>query len=153
MMINRFRKVAAMIAATSLAAIAPDVSAQDLDDDVAERCVPLSRITRTEVLDDFNILFYMRGSQIYLNRLPNRCIGLKNERTFLYRTSMSRLCDLDIITVIYNNGFGFTPGASCGLGRFHPITKEDVEDLKQPKPIESEVDVPPAEPEEIGNPQ
>ena len=90
------------------------VVAQDLDDGNAERCLPLNRISRTEVLDDYNILFHMRGNRMYLNRLPHRCIGLKNERTFLYRTSMSRLCDLDIITVIYNNGFGFTPGASCG---------------------------------------
>ena len=147
---DTLKNFTAIGALTVLAVAASHVSAQDLDEDVAERCLPLNRISRTEVLDDYNILFYMRGKQIYLNRLPNRCIGLKNERTFLYRTTMNRLCDLDIITVIYNNGFGFTPGASCGLGRFYPVTEADVEALKQPPPPIEDKEVPPAEPEEIG---
>lgn len=116
----------------------------------AERCVQLSRIARTEVIDDQNILFYMRGDEIYRNQLPHRCPGLRHERTFMYRTSLSQLCDVDIITVLYNHGFGFTPGASCGLGRFQPITKDEINALKEaPRDIESE-EVAPAEPEELG---
>ena len=149
---DKIRQFAALAALTTIAIVAPPAGAQDLDDDAAERCLPLNRISRTEIVDDYNILFHMRGNQIYLNRLPHRCIGLKNERTFLYRTSMNRLCDLDIITVIYNNGFGFTPGASCGLGRFYPVTEADVEALKQPLPPMEDKEVPPAEPEEIGVP-
>ncbi|MDH3511808.1 MAG: hypothetical protein OER85_13220, partial [Gammaproteobacteria bacterium] len=66
--------------------------------------------------------------------------------------SLSQLCDLDIITVLNDYGFGFTPGPSCGLGRFYPITKEEAKALqKAPRKIEKQ-DVPSAEPEEIGEP-
>jgi hypothetical protein len=70
----------------------------------------------------------------------------------MYRTSLPQLCDLDIITVLDDAGFGFMPGASCGLGRFYPITKDEAKAMKEspPKRIEPE-EVPPAEPEEIGD--
>ena len=125
--------------------------AEESAEDTAERCVNLRRISRTEVIDDQNILFYMRGGTIYRNQLPHRCSGLKIQRKFMYRTSLSQLCDLDIITVLYDHGIGFTPGPSCGLGRFYPITEEEVQALKEaPRDIEPE-EVPSAEPEEIGN--
>lgn len=95
-----------------------------------EHCVSLMRIQRTDVLDDRSILFYMKGGQIYLNRLPHRCPGLRWERAFMYRTSLSKLCDLDIITVLDNLGFGYSPGVSCGLGMFFPISEGTAKALK-----------------------
>lgn len=120
-----------------LAALAPvtgQAADERLDESTSERCVPLAQISRTDVVDDYNVLFYMRNGKIYRNPLPHRCIGLKNESTFMYRTSLSRLCDLDIITVLYNYGFGYTPGPSCGLGRFYPITEEEAKALKASPP-------------------
>ncbi|MDH3512997.1 MAG: hypothetical protein OER85_19325, partial [Gammaproteobacteria bacterium] len=113
------------------------VSAEEiLDEETAKRCIPLRSISTTKVVDDYNILFYMRGNDIYRNQLPHRCPGLRNERAFMYRTSLSQLCDLDIITVLNDYGFGFTPGPSCGLGRFYPITKEEAKALqKAPRKI------------------
>lgn len=68
----------------------------------------------------------------------------------MYRTSLSQLCDLDMITVLNDFGSGFTPGASCGLGRFYPITKEEAKELrKKPKRNIEPEDPPTAEPEEI----
>lgn len=96
----------------------------------AEHCISLSRIDRTDVIDDSNILFYMKGGDIYLNRLPHRCPGLRWEKAFMYRTSMSQLCNVDIITVLDNMGFGFSPGVSCGLGPFYPISEETAKALK-----------------------
>ena len=96
----------------------------------AEHCISLSRIDRTDVVDDSNILFYMKGGDIYLNRLPHRCPGLRWEKAFMYRTSLSQLCNVDIITVLDNMGFGFSPGVSCGLGPFHPISEETAKALK-----------------------
>jgi len=90
-----------------------------------EKCVSLARIDRTRVVDERTILFYMRGGDIYLNRLPHRCIGLRRGKTFMYKTSLNRLCNVDIITVLDDIGFGFSRGASCGLGSFQPI-REDV---------------------------
>jgi len=130
------------------------VVADELDEAEGERCILLNRISSTYIVDDYNILFYMRGGKIYRNPLPHRCGGLRNERRFMYRTSMSRLCDLDIITVLYDQGFGLMPGPSCGLGRFYPITEEDAEALKNAPPSEPPAeDLPTAEPEEIGEPE
>jgi hypothetical protein len=116
-----------------LATLAADNSA----DATAERCVALNRVSNTEVIDDQNILFHMRGGDIFVNRLPYRCPGLRRDRVIMYRTSAQQLCDLDVITVLDNTGFGFTPGPSCGLGRFYPVSKEEADKLKKalPDPI------------------
>ena len=95
-----------------------------------EHCVSLTRIDSTHVVDDRSILFYMQGGDVYLNRLPHRCPGLRAGRAFMYRTSLNKLCDLDILTTLNNLGFGFTPGASCGLGLFYPISQETARQLR-----------------------
>jgi hypothetical protein len=128
-------------------------AADELDDQNAERCIPLRNIVSTDIVDDSNILFYMRGNKVYLNQLSHRCPGLRNEKTFMYRTSMSELCDLDIITVLNNRGFGFTPGASCGLGRFHPISKDAAKAMKNAASKVNGKELEPPEPEEVGVPQ
>ena len=96
-----------------------------------EQCVRLSSIDHTDVLDDQNILFYMRGKDVYLNHLPYPCAGLRVNDTFMYRTSLNQLCNVDIITVLDNIGFGFSPRNSCGLGLFYPVSKENVKILKE----------------------
>ena len=99
----------------------------------AKRCVSLMRVDRTDVVDDKNILFYMQGDEIYLNHLSRHCPGLNSRQAFMYQTSAGRLCDVDTITVLDNLGFGFSPGISCGLGRFYPITEEAAKELKAQK--------------------
>jgi hypothetical protein len=96
-----------------------------------EQCVSLARIDRTEVVDDQNILFYMNDGTIYRNHLPYRCPGLGVRESFMYRTSLNQLCNVDIITVLDDIGFGFSPGPSCGLGMFYPMSEEDVQMLKE----------------------
>ncbi|MDZ7642857.1 MAG: DUF6491 family protein [Woeseiaceae bacterium] len=122
------------------------------DDDAGESCILLQRIDRTEILDNQNILFYMRGGDIYLNRLRNRCPGLRRNEPIMYNTTSSQLCDLDRISVLYNRGGGLSPGASCRLGRFLPISEEDVEALKAEPPAPEIKPVPGAQPEEIERP-
>jgi hypothetical protein len=106
------------------------------EDDPAEamkprHCVSLLRIDRTDIVDDSNILFYMTNGTIYRNQLPHRCPGLRTADSFMYRTSLNQLCDLDIITVLNSLGFGFMRGPSCGLGSFQPVTKDEVALLKE----------------------
>ena len=96
-----------------------------------EQCISLQRIDHSEIVDDQNILFYMKGDEVYRNYLPHDCPGLSTHDAFMYRTSLSQLCSLDIVTVLMRMGFnGFTPGASCGLGMFYPVTEQDVAGLK-----------------------
>lgn len=85
-------------------------------------CIQISQIRSTDVRDDRTIDFITRGNKVYRNTLPNSCPGLGFERRFLYKTSLSQLCSVDIVTVLYNNP-GLQPGASCGLGQFQPMTK------------------------------
>jgi hypothetical protein len=85
----------------------------------AENCISLNRIRNTRVHDDRTIDFHMNGGRVYRNTLPNNCSGLGFEESFSYRTSLSRLCSTDIITVLRTgSGVG---GPSCGLGHFEPI--------------------------------
>ena len=86
-------------------------------------CVHIQSIRSTNVRDDRTIDFIMNGNKVYRNSLPNSCPSLGFEKRFLYKTSLSQLCSVDIITVLWNNGPGLQPGASCGLGKFQPMEK------------------------------
>lgn len=131
--------VAALAMLASIATFAEDEDDESLQDqDRAKRCISLARIDRTHVLDDNNILFYMRGKKVYINKLPHKCHGLRRADSFMYKTSLSQLCDLDIITVLDNIGFGFSRGPSCGLGTFYPIDIERAKELRGQKAPGSE---------------
>jgi hypothetical protein len=84
--------------------LAPTFAEEKLLD--AEQCIRMTSIDHTRVVDESNILFYMKGGEIYLNRLPHRCPGLRSRDPFMYRTSLNQLCNVDIITVLQNIGFG-----------------------------------------------
>lgn len=84
-------------------------------------CIPLTQIRETRVHGDNVIDFYLRNNRVYRNTLPNSCPTLGFEERFLYKTSLSQLCSVDIITVLQSGGAGLTPGASCGLGPFQPV--------------------------------
>ena len=86
-------------------------------------CLPTNQIQRTKIVDDQNIIFFMPGNKSYNNHLPHKCPGLKWENQYRYKTSINQLCNVDIITVLHQDGPGFTPGAACGLGDFQLIEK------------------------------
>ena len=85
-------------------------------------CVQLTAIRSTEVRDDRTIDFIMNGNKVYRNTLPMSCPSLGFEKRFMYKTSLSQLCSVDIITVLYQTG-GLQRGPSCGLGKFQPMEK------------------------------
>ncbi len=82
-------------------------------------CVNLRSIQSTRVHGDSTIDFHMGGGKVYRNTLPNSCPSLGFEERFLYKTSLSQLCSVDIITVLQSPGL--SQGASCGLGKFQPV--------------------------------
>lgn len=86
-----------------------------------QMCVPIQNIRSTQVRDDQTIDFTMRDGSVLRNTLPGRCPQLGFERAFSYTTSIPQLCSVDIITVLVQAG-GVRQGASCGLGKFTPIT-------------------------------
>lgn len=85
-------------------------------------CLPIQSIRESIVRDDWTIDFRTGANTWYRNSLPRRCNGLGFERAFSYATSLSQLCNVDIITVIVNNaGAGPMNRGSCGLGEFTPV--------------------------------
>ncbi len=84
-------------------------------------CIPLVQIQESRVRDDWTIDFRVSGTKWYRNTLPNRCYSLGFEKAFSYQTSLSQLCNVDIITV-FASGPGGGPRGSCGLGQFQPVT-------------------------------
>ncbi|WP_293884341.1 hypothetical protein [Sphingomonas sp.] len=116
-----------ILMATALIATAlPGVASARRDDIPAAtpigppvNCVSTQRIRETRVHGDSTIDFIMNGGKVYRNTLPNACPSLGFEEKFLYKTSTSELCSVDIITVLQSPGI--SRGASCGLGQFQPV--------------------------------
>ena len=116
----------------------------------ARKCINTRIVTRTEVVDDLSILFFMRGKTVYLNILSRQCRGLSRDRRFSYSTSVGRLCNLDTIRILLDSGIGLQEGRSCRLGYFHPVAKEDIPAIiAGPDKLPERVPLPPAEIEEI----
>ena len=121
------------IAAISLVclSVVPVVHAQDADTDKEPiRCVKIDRIENVDVIDNENVVFQIGINNYYLNTLPYACNGLRLNESIMYRTSTNELCDIDVITILDKIGPGFQAGPSCGLGKFKPITREEIKTLK-----------------------
>ena len=86
-------------------------------------CVSLIQIRSTNVVDNSTIDFRMAGGKTYRNSLPYSCPGLKFEDRFSYRTSLSQLCNVDIVRVLHDYGGRLQEGAGCGLGKFQRVEK------------------------------
>src|SRR5690606_34272198 len=107
-----------------------DIESIEAIDRTPQECIQVSRIDRTEVIDDRTVIFHMKGREAYRNYLPRRCPGLDRHERFMYQVTSNRLCDIDTITVLEQFGAGLQRGFTCSLGQFHPITAEEVEELR-----------------------
>lgn len=130
------------------------VQAEEMAGPVVEttKCISLTMLDRTDVIDDRNILFYMRNNKIYLNRLPHRCSGLRFADRFSYRPIVNRLCSIDTITPLRDGspgGLGMIGGVSCKLGQFTAITEDEILVLKEKDAPDPEIQNEPAKIEPI----
>ena len=127
------RPMLVILAAGSLAACASKPTVSDARPDAspipaaslaaagkAQDCLQLQNIRESRVIDDKTIDFILRDGRVMRNTLPYACSSLGFEKAFSYATSLSQLCSVDIITVIYQSG-GVRTGPSCGLGKFVPV--------------------------------
>lgn len=87
----------------------------------ARSCIPLSAFSETRVRSDRVIDFLSIGGKGWRNVLPQGCSGLAAANAFTYKTSLSELCDTDIVYPLEQVGGGLQRGPGCGLGRFQPI--------------------------------
>ncbi len=88
----------------------------------AQDCLPLTQFSSTRIRDDWTIDFIGgAGNRVWRVTLPNRCSGLKSADSFTYATSLSQLCQQDIIYPLNRVGGGFQRGGGCGLAPFTPV--------------------------------
>lgn len=99
----------------------------------AKDCIPLTQIRETKAIDDQNIVVYAGGNRAYRNHLPHKCNGLAHADSYMYKTSQSHLCSLDVITILNRYGGDFSQGNSCGLGKFEPIDRATADELLKKK--------------------
>jgi len=86
-------------------------------------CIPINQIRETRVRDDWTIDFISGGNRAWRNALTQRCPGLKAQNAITYETSLTRLCNTDIVYVLETAG-GLRRGPSCSLGQFVPVRLE-----------------------------
>ena len=123
--------------------------------DSMRSCITLRSLRRTQVIDDRNVLFRMRGRTVYHNILPQQCGGLAREDRFSYDAQFGRLCEGDMIRVLYSDSFGtygIREGAACRIGAFHKITQEDAKALREgPNLQTTPAALPMPAPQEVGS--
>jgi hypothetical protein len=122
----------ALLAFAAAAMPAPNVAAQDDANGIAQPCIRPSNIDRTRIIDNRNMLFFMRDDSVLHNVLPDTCPQLRSEGRFAYDKGSDRLCAQSSITVIVERGISggqYLPGPVCRLGMFVPVTEDEVDDL------------------------
>jgi hypothetical protein len=131
-------------------AAAPLLAADDSRDDAPVRCLSMSGVRTTRIVNDGNILFFQRNGHVYLNVLDQTCVGLSRSGKFTYSVQTGartvRLCDADTITVLESTGRGF----ACGLGRFYPVSSETADEMLGAKSEELQRRLIRTEPAEAG---
>jgi len=145
----------AVICISAASSAAEDVE-DEADVEIGQRCIDSRSIRRTDVVDDSNVVFYMRGTRVYLNTLPKICKGLADERRFTYGSYTRSLCEFDRINVLKDSTFGAYEGRSCKLGRFQSVTQEEAAYFFNPQHRVTEpvpVDPPPVEEFTIDEPE
>lgn len=133
----------------SAGALAADEAEEVPEKPGTRDCVNLQAIDQTRVVNDSTILFYMVGKEVYVNRLPIPCRGLKRTDALGWATSLSSLCSVDAISGLRWSGNRMYTAVRCGLGKFVPIDELELEALlAKPKiepaeePIEAEIESP-----------
>jgi hypothetical protein len=139
-----------VVALSAFAAALSLTRAVAQDDEEADnepvRCLSMSSIRSTKIVDDSTVLFFHGRGRIYVNRLDRECVGLLRNGRFTYQVQSgarhTRLCATDSITVLESTGRGF----NCGLGMFEPIESEKSLEPRSRAVTSTQVELPPAEP-------
>jgi hypothetical protein len=103
-----------MAAALTAGAAAPALAA-DGGDKPLVRCIDITRMSSSKVVDNQTIILKMRGGPDYKMTLAHRCPGLKMQGTWRHDAkSLAKLCEVDTIEVPVNTTGGvlsnnFTP--------------------------------------------
>lgn len=103
-----------LIAAAIVAGAAVPAMAADGEKPLV-RCIDITRMSSSKVVDNQTIILKMRGGPDYKMTLAHRCPGLKMQGTWRHDAkSLAKLCEVDTIEVPVNSsggvlGSNFTP--------------------------------------------
>ena len=105
-----------------------EILANPLDDDAyvkSSRCLSPSRYRRIEIMNDRVLVFRGRGDDVWVNFLPNRCLGLGPDMIVSVEKHGMRLCSRDRFRGLprLRGGAGSMP---CVLGDFHRVASDSV---------------------------
>jgi hypothetical protein len=127
----RAKRIVVTGAVALLAAIGAKSAAAQAAPTDAKSCVYLPDIDHTKIVDQRNILFYMRNRTVLQNVFREPCYGLNEKSRFAYgSSSLRRLCAGNVITLLTDLSFGGVAAQNtCRLGMFVPIDSDEVDDL------------------------
>jgi hypothetical protein len=92
-------------------------AAPALAEQASSQCLQSYDVDHTQVLNDHQILFFMRGKKIWLNTLQARCLSLPNQGGFVWSSYLPEFCpNAETIRVVRT-------GEICQLGQFTPYEK------------------------------
>jgi len=129
--VNNLKSKVLMLSAVFL--VAAGSAWSDEKKEAGKDCIQLTQIRETKAIDDQNILVFAGPNRVFKNHLPNKCNGLIHADSYMYKTSQSQLCSLDVITALNRFGGDFSKGSSCGLGKFELIDQKTADDLLSAK--------------------
>ncbi len=95
------------------------------------RCLSTHSYRSVEVLDPEHVLFEGTGDRVWVNKLRNRCVGLRRNDTLRFELRDNRVCNLDSFEAVDSFlWFWERTSGTCTLGNFIPVTPEQVAALK-----------------------
>ena len=91
----------------------------------SSRCLSGGKYHRIEIMNHQVLIFHGRGDDMWLNILPNRCMGLQPDMILQIEKRGLRVCARDQFRGVPR----FRPDAPsmpCQLGEFHPTRADNV---------------------------
>lgn len=95
-----------------------------------QRCINVRQLASIEPVGNHTLLFYLRGGDVWRNRLDHSCSGLDRDTVFSYELRGSRLCSNDVIFQVNRFGDRLERGIGCALGEFDYLTEDQAEALR-----------------------
>jgi len=92
------------------------------------RCLWTTNYRTVEVLNDRYLIFRGSKQRVWINRLRNRCHGLRKNQILIFERSGMRLCSTDTVS---SSSFGFGITARCMLGEFEEIDELRADALEE----------------------
>ena len=91
----------------------------------SSRCLSTGKYRRVEIMNNQILVFHGRGDELWLNILPNRCMGLQPDMILEIERRGMRVCARDQVRGVSRFRTD-APSMPCSLGEFHPTRPENL---------------------------